>query len=216
MKTILKHNETILFIGDSITDCGRRDPQTKPLGCGYVNFFNDMLLTRDSDKTITVLNRGIGGNTVEDLRSRWHDDVLAFRSDWLSIKIGINDLNRFLCKQGPILLPPETYEEIYNQVLTLTRAELPNCKFLLIDPFYGSTDAVPESYRAKVVDILPRYLEVVERLAVKHQTRHIKMHSLFHQKLKNPRVCFPDDPVHPLSTGHFFIAESVYNELSQP
>ena len=82
MNTIIQDKQTIRFIGDSITDCGCRDDRFKPLGCGYVNLFNDMLLTRDSEKHIRVINRGVGGNTVEDLRSRWQDDALAHRPDW--------------------------------------------------------------------------------------------------------------------------------------
>jgi hypothetical protein len=217
MNTLIQDQETILFIGDSITDCGRREDQYKPLGCGFVSLFNDLLLTRDSEKKITVLNRGIGGNTVEDLRSRWSDDVLAFRPDWLVVKIGINDLNQYLCKQGPIPLPPETYEEIYDQLLALTRETLPKCRLLLIDPFYGSTDTTPGSYRAKVAALLPQYLAAVSRLAGKHGARHLKMQEIFMAKLnlQAPEIYCPNEPVHPLSTGHCLIAESVYAALAQ-
>ncbi len=33
--------ETMLFIGDSITDCGRRGAEA-PLGSGYVSLFRDL------------------------------------------------------------------------------------------------------------------------------------------------------------------------------
>jgi lysophospholipase L1-like esterase len=217
MSTLIQNNETILFIGDSITDCGRRENQHKPLGCGFVSMFNDMLLTRDSEKKITVINRGIGGNTIADLRSRWQDDVLAFCPNWLVAKVGINDINQYLSKQGSMPLPPETYEEIYDQLLALTRRRLPKCKILLIDSFYGSTDAIPGSYRASVAALLPKYLEAVSRLAKKYGTRHLKLQDIFMAKLKvqHPEIYFPSEPVHPLSTGHFLIAESVYAALEK-
>lgn len=216
MSTLIHDKQSILFIGDSITDCGRREDRFRPLGVGFVALFNDMLLTRDSEKSISVINRGIGGNTVEDLRSRWSDDVLALRPDWLVVKIGINDINQYLTHQGPVPLPPETYEEIYDQLLTRTRQELPQCNLLLIDPFYGSTDTMPGSYRAKVVALFPEYLAAVGRLAVKHGARHLKLHEIFMAKLKvqHPDVYFPNEPVHPLSSGHFLIAESVYSALA--
>lgn len=218
MGTIIEDKQTILFIGDSITDCGRRDDRHKPLGCGYVSFFSDMLLTRDSEKHIQVINRGNGGNTVEDLRSRWADDVLMLRPDWLAIKIGINDINRYLCKQGPVPLPPETYQEIYGQLLAITREKLPECRLILIDPFYGSNDTVKGSYRAKVAKLFPRYLKAVENLARKYGTLHVKMNEIFQEKLKvqHPDVYFPTEPVHPTATGHFLIAEAVYAALSRP
>lgn len=212
MKTLIQNGETILFIGDSITDCGRREDRLRGLGNGFVHLFNDMLLVRDSEKRISVINRGIGGNTVEDLRSRWSDDVLMHRPDWLVVMIGINDINQYLCNQGPIPLPPDTYEKIYDQLLDLTLRELPRCRLLLMDPFYGSRDATPGSYRAKVAGLLPEYQAAVARLAEKHHARHLKLQDVFRSRLalQHPDIYFPDEPVHPVSAGHFLIAESVY------
>ena len=218
MGTIFKNGETLLFIGDSITDCGRMDDRFKPLGCGYVNMFNDMLLTREPKKNIRIINRGVGGNTSEDLRSRWVDDVIAHRPDWLVIKIGINDINRFLSNQGPVLISPELFESIYTHLMELSKRSLPSCRIVLIDPFYGSSDTTPGSYRAKVAALLPRYCEVVARIASIHLARHLKLHDIFQAKLaiQPAGIYFPLEPVHPASAGHFLIAESLYNELSVP
>jgi len=38
MATKIKSGEKVLFIGDSITDCGRRN-EARPLGVGYVKLF---------------------------------------------------------------------------------------------------------------------------------------------------------------------------------
>ena len=103
MKTKLKKGDTILFIGDSITDCGRR-AEFSPLGNGYVKLFADMMTVREPAKRLTVINKGIGGDTVVGLRDRWSDDVLRHKPNWLSIKIGINDLHRTLVNTDPI--PP--------------------------------------------------------------------------------------------------------------
>jgi len=73
----IKDGSKIVFIGDSITDCGRRDPQSEGLGVhGYVRIFSEMMTTREPQKKVEILNRGIGGNTVDDLRARWNEDVL--------------------------------------------------------------------------------------------------------------------------------------------
>ena len=92
MSTLLQDNETLLFIGDSITECARKERDV-PLGVGYVRMVSDLLTIREPAKRIRVINRGIGGHTVEDLRSRWCDHVLAHRPDWLVVKIGINDIS---------------------------------------------------------------------------------------------------------------------------
>ena len=96
MTTRLRDGETLLFIGDSITDCGRREAVHAPLGCGYVKMAHNLFTVREPEKHIRIVNRGIGGNTAEDLFSRWHDDVIVERPDHLVFKIGINDCHRYL------------------------------------------------------------------------------------------------------------------------
>ena len=115
----IRNGQTILFVGDSITDCGRRGAD-RPLGSGYVKLFADMLIIRHAKKAITVINKGIGGDVVTGLRNRWDDDVIRSKPDWLSIKIGINDLHRTL-RQGPEAIPPKLYREAYEDILERTK-----------------------------------------------------------------------------------------------
>lgn len=102
-KFLFQNNNTVLFIGDSITDAGRR-AQAAPLGEGYVKLAIDLVTARYPARKIQFINKGIGGNTVRDLSSRWHDDVIRHRPDWLSIMIDINDLHHML------VTAPETAE----------------------------------------------------------------------------------------------------------
>ena len=62
---IEKHS-TLLFIGDSITDCGRSRPvgERGGLGNGYVGQINAILNATLPSQPIQVLNTGIGGNRV--------------------------------------------------------------------------------------------------------------------------------------------------------
>ena len=90
----LKQNQTLLFIGDSITDCGRQELPYAPLGCGYVNFAANFLLASIPHLNLTIENRGIGGNSTRDLRDRWQEDCLDLKPDIVSVMIGINDLWR--------------------------------------------------------------------------------------------------------------------------
>ena len=75
----------ILFIGDSITDCGRRDDEPDFLGDGYVRLIAEHLPDR------AILNRGISGNRAIDLRDRWNVDVVAEYPEILTVYVGIND-----------------------------------------------------------------------------------------------------------------------------
>lgn len=205
----IRSGQTVLFIGDSITDCGRRAANA-PLGCGYVKQFSDMFISRHSTKAVTLINKGISGDVVTGLRNRWSDDVLRHRPDWLSVKIGINDLHRTLRNQQEGI-PPELYREAYDDILARTKEALPACKILLIDPFYISTDRAPTSFRNDVLTLLPEYLRIVRELSRKYGTLHVKTHDVFQRLLKNHEAdTFCPEPVHPNPTGHLVIADAVY------
>ncbi|MDB5324534.1 MAG: hypothetical protein JWM57_103, partial [Phycisphaerales bacterium] len=71
----LQPGQTFLFIGDSITDVGRKtDPDG--IGNGYVRLIRDYLYAKDPAKSTRVINTGISGNKVTDLAKRWKEDVL--------------------------------------------------------------------------------------------------------------------------------------------
>jgi len=209
----IKSGESILFIGDSITDCGRRTTE-RPLGNGYVKLFADLLTIREPGRDITIINKGISGDVVTGLRDRWNDDVLRNKPDWISIKTGINDLLRTL-QQVPDGVPPELYRETYEEILSGTKSTLPKCRLILIDPFYLSNETSPNSFRSKVLKLLPEYLKIVNELSEKYQAWHVKTHEIFQRQL---RLHQPDtfclEPVHPNLTGHLLIAESLYDVLS--
>ena len=208
----LRSGDTILFIGDSITDCGRMNAE-RPLGSGYVKMFRDLLAMREPAKKVAIVNKGIGGHTVVDLRNRWTDDVLREKPDWLSIKIGINDLHRTLANT-PQAVPPKLFAQAYDEVLARTRKALPKCRILLIDPFYISTDRAPGSARAQVLDLLPKYIATVHRMSRKYRTRLVQTHAIYQRLLKfHAPDLFCPEPVHPNLTGHLVIAEAVYEAL---
>ena len=81
--------KTILFQGDSITDCGREynaENYNHPaqLGRGYVNCIASRLLL-DNPNAYTIINKGISGNRVVDLYARWKIDGLNLNPDLISI-----------------------------------------------------------------------------------------------------------------------------------
>ncbi len=126
--------EKIVFVGDSITDCGRRTEQDGPYGRGYVNLARAFLHARYPEYGLTVVNRGIGGNTVRDLAARWNNDVLAEESDWLSVKIGINDVGRLIAGNLADHVPLAEYEATYRSLLQQTSAAA-NGKLILMEPY---------------------------------------------------------------------------------
>ncbi len=122
----------LLFVGDSITDCNRREDPDE-LGQGYVRLVADHLAAADPSRAPKVLNRGISGDKVPDLERRWQRDVLDLNPDVLSVFIGINDVWHGLVpdRQGCSL--PD-YIAAYQRILTSARAALPKLRLVLCEP----------------------------------------------------------------------------------
>jgi lysophospholipase L1-like esterase len=217
MSIAFKSGMKLLFTGDSITDCGRRDAGGKPWGNGYVKMFADMLAVRDSEKQFDIINTGCGGHTVEGCLDRWSDDVLVYKPDFISFKIGINDCNQHLSNPAERQRQSaENYAKDYRTVLEETKKHLPDAELLLIAPFYASQNSIDGTYRSKVIDALPAYIQTVRDLSKEFGTKLLETQPLFDQVLKGQpaKRFFDQEPVHPSSAGHLLMAEAVYKTLS--
>ena len=91
-KIELKPNQTIVFIGDSITDADRLEPAYQPFGYGYVNFVANNLLAKYPELNLNIVNTGVNADTVRKLEARWERDCINHKPDILSVLIGINDI----------------------------------------------------------------------------------------------------------------------------
>ena len=209
----IEDGERMLFIGDSITDCGRRD-RASPLGDGYVSIFAEMATARHPGRNIEWLNMGIGGNRTNHLRERWQPDVIDRKPDRLSIKIGINDLHSFL-RRDPDAVPPDRYERTFDEILTSTRQALGNIPVLLITPFYISTNPDHE-FEGAVLRLIPKYIDVVQEMSSKYDTLLLDLHDVFQEHLRyRPSSTFCPEPVHPNHSGHVVIANALMELLSR-
>jgi len=208
----LKDGQTILFTGDSITDCGRRGPEA-PLGNGYVALFKELMTARHPDRRVKYINKGIGGNIVADLEGRWDDDVARHRPDWLSVKVGINDLHGVI-RGADGAITPERFEQGYVSLMERTLAAW-EPSIVLVSPFFISKDR-SGGPRAAVLELLPVYIDVVKRTAEKFAARFVDLQTIFERHLEYQE---PDDfcpePVHPYRAGHLVIAEAIISALDE-
>jgi len=200
----LKPKQKIVFIGDSITDANRAS-QSPPLGNGYVRIASELLQARYPANQNVILNHGIGGNTVRDLEARWERDVLEHRPDWVSIKIGINDLWCWVVQRAGKSVSPAEFVEVYDRLIQRTTHA--GAQVILVDPFFISSDFDAQTDRGRVLRELPAYIAVVAKLAKKHKLRRVKTHDAFQELLRfqsADSLC--PEPVHPYLSGHTVIA----------
>jgi acyl-CoA thioesterase I len=199
----LAPGKTFLFVGDSITDVGRRnDPDA--LGGGYVRMIRDYLLAKDPARAPRVVNTGIGGNKVTDLAARWKDDVIAHAPDVLSIKIGINDVWHGLNNPGQGV-PIERFVEVYHVILRQVHGALPNCKVVLCQPTVIEPPAPQEGNAT-----LQPYVRAINELKREFGAAAVvPLHAAFVNARKaRPDVAWTTDGVHPTSAGHMLIART--------
>ena len=208
----VEDGQTLLFIGDSITDCGRRD-SAPPLGDGYVALVTEMITALYPDREIHYMNKGIGGNRVTDLRERWTDDVTSNAPDWLSVMIGINDLHSHLGdpEQG---VGPELFSKCYDEILGRAAGSGDTKGMVLLEPFYISVDRQGDAFRSQVLALLPEYIAVVHAMAEKYDARLVATQEAFQEQLRyRDADTFCAEPVHPYRSGHIIIATELLKAL---
>ncbi len=193
-------NQKLLFIGDSITDCGRRG-ESGPYGSGYVSLVRSLLLARYPELHLSFENRGIGGNTVRDLAARWETDVLKERPDWLSVMIGINDVWRSFGGNPHEAVPLSEYAETLRELLDQTREHL-GARLILMEPYMIEPDLAHPT-RAE----MDRYGATVRVLAEERGAILVRTQAAFDEA---PAHTTPQDwaadQIHPSLAGHAVIA----------
>jgi lysophospholipase L1-like esterase len=203
-KLDLRPNQTILFIGDSITDADRNSRAYKPFGFGYVHFVANFLLAKYPTYNLNIINRGIGGNTIRDLKSRWQKDCLDHNPDILSILIGVNDVwRRFAGEEElPYVVFQEEYESTYRLLLTQAKEKC-NSRLVICEPFMFCDDLSNPMFRE-----LRRYIETVHRIAADFNAVLVPLQKSIDEQIdKIPPQKWADDMVHPHLWAHCWIAQ---------
>jgi lysophospholipase L1-like esterase len=187
-------SQTTVFIGDSVTDCGRLN--LPPYGDGYVrDIFNSGKLEG------AIINVGTSGHRLVDLIARWDDDVLAHNPTRISIAIGVNDTWRRYDDNDPTSV--EDFETNYDEVLAKTKAAC-HPDFVLCEPFLLHVKPEMETWRE---DLDPK-IAVVHKLAKKYDAKLVPFDSYLNGLLDSHTIEeLADDGIHPSVLGHQLMAE---------
>jgi acyl-CoA thioesterase I len=199
----LQDQDLVLFIGDSVTDCGRSFENDANLGSGYAALIAAWYSALHPQQEVGFLNRGISGNRVRDLRARWASDCLAPRPTLVSVLIGINDTWRRYDSNDPT--STADFERDYRAILDSTRDTL-GARLVLCEPFVLP---VPADRKAWRVDLDPR-IQVVRQLAGEYGATLVPLDGIFAQAAaarRDPAFWTPDG-VHPSPAGHALIAQA--------
>ncbi len=230
--------KTILFQGDSITDCGRYRKVTDKKESGIALFRDGKLL-----KKITALgdgypalvsaelesgnpggfrfvNRGVGGDRITDVYSRIVKDIIKLKPDYMSLLIGVNDVWRNFDSDGTGT-GKARFEKIYDILLDELKEEFPELKIIIMGAFVlrgTATDDRKEEpdryirFRSDVAEMAA----ISKKLAEKYGHSFIDLQVAFDEAVKSvPASELSRDGVHPTIKGHQLIKEKWLEAFSE-
>ena len=204
---MLKENMTILFQGDSITDCCRYAYEMDGLGYGYATIVASRLMYDYPELNLKFINRGIGGNRVADLVERWDKDCINIQPDILTILIGINNVWREFDSNDPTT--NVDFEKYYREVLIKTK-EKTNAKIIIMSPFLIPYPEDRNTWR-KGFD---EKKSIVEKLVKEFDLEYIDIDKMFLELVEKKEAKYwAEDGVHPTPAGHQAIANALLEVL---
>jgi acyl-CoA thioesterase I len=199
---LIQPDDTILFTGDSITDCGRVRDNPDHLGFGYAALTAAHLQARLAAPKLKIYNRGISGDRVRAVLKRFDTDILALKPTVVSILIGINDTWRRYDSNDPT--DAVAFEKDYRTLLEKIEQSL-KARVVLLEPFLLH---VPEDRYAWREDVNPK-IDVTRKLAAEFGAELLPLDGLFAQAATQaPAAYWLPDGVHPSAAGHALIAET--------
>jgi len=203
---LFEKNDTVLFIGDSISDYDRARPTGEGLfnawGTSYVSCAGALLGCDYPELHLRVINMGISGNQARDLEARWQTDVMDKKPDWVSVLIGINDVWRqFDCPQMPEThVSPEDFAACYERLIVRT---LPHVKGMILMTPYFMEPNKNDAMRAR----MDEYGAIVKSLAEKYHLVCVDLQEGWDRLFTHMHPCnIAWDRIHPNQTGCMHIA----------
>lgn len=211
MMTPLCKSNTLLFLGDSITDCGRDRQDSMDLGKGFPALVAAQLAAEYPDADLSFVNRGISGNKIQDILNRIGEDCIDLKPDLLIFLIGINDTwhnvgtPSFGTSEAAAAFATD-YRQFLQQV-----TESGIKKILLLEPFVLPYPADRQQWRK---DLDPK-IHSIRELAAEFGCDYLPLDGLFAERAvkKHSSYYTGEDGVHPTIAGHGVIAQEILHRV---
>jgi lysophospholipase L1-like esterase len=201
-KLQLKQGDTIVAIGDSITEMG-----------GYLRDIDTVLAQQYPDLRIPkVVNKGISGQKAEDLVTRFENDVVRLKPTFVTISIGINDVAaRMGAAHDPKVLA--AYKE--NVAKMVDMAQTAGIQVILLTPTIIEEDPDSEANHRLV-----EYIHAEKQIAAEKHCQFVDLHAMFLAALKRKPAeasrVLTIDGVHMNPAGDAIMAIGVLRALGVP
>ena len=217
---IIKKGMRFLFIGDSITDggWGRSGGSMMPTeqrnqkdlnhiyGHSYMMLCAARIQSDYPEQETHFFNRGISGNTLQDLQGRWKTDCLELNPDVVTILVGTNDVDLYLSGKAP--LDMQQWESDYRQLLDQLRETNPDVKIVLGTPFVAQVGRIgsKDNYQKRKA-LIAECATVVRRIASNYDAALLDYEKMFNELTVHNPSYWIWDGIHPSAAGHQKMAD---------
>ncbi len=202
----LKDGETVVFLGDSITQAGAGPT-------GYVSLFRDAINKARPNSGINVIGAGISGNRVPDLEARLDTDVLSKKPGVVVIYIGINDVWHTRNGRGT---PADKYEAGLRSLIK--RCTDAGARVVLSTP---SVIGEKHDGSNELDKLLAEFCEISRKVAMETGTTLLDLNAAFNKYEKEYNVANQDknvlttDGVHLNDAGNRFVATRMLEAVGE-
>ena len=212
MVSCTNSNKKVVFLGDSITQNAVINSEK------FTGFIS--LLGENVDQNTELIGKGIGGDKVSDLLTRYRDDVIKLNPDMVFIYIGINDVwHKYDYGTGTDI---DLYENGLRQIITDLKengVEVILCTPTVIGENKGEFTLVNQFKDIETMEImnndLDDYSDVIRKLSREFDTKLLDLRKIFMQYISenNPenksKGVLTTDGVHLNNIGSKLIADEM-------
>jgi len=212
MVSCTSSNKKVIFLGDSITQNAVINSEKFK---GFIS-----LLEENIDQNTELIGKGIGGDKVSDLLTRYRDDVIKLNPDMVFIYIGINDVwHKYDYGTGTDI---DLYENGLRQIITDLKengVKVILCTPTVIGENKGEFTLVNQFKDIETMEImnndLDDYSDVIRKLSREFDTKLLDLRKIFMQYISenNPenksKGVLTTDGVHLNNIGSKLIADEM-------
>ena len=205
-------NKKVIFLGDSITQNAVINSEDFK---GFIS-----LLEENVNQNTELIGKGIGGDKVSDLLTRYRDDVIKLNPDIVFIYIGINDVwHKYDYGTGTDI---DLYENGLRQIINDLKengVEIILCTPTVIGENKGEFTLVNQFKDIETMEImnndLDDYSDVIRKLSKEFDTKLLDLRKIFMQYISEnnhenkSKGVLTTDGVHLNNLGSKLIADEM-------
>lgn len=197
----------IVFLGDSITDAGRKASPNQ-LGNGYVHIFSENLEV--SDRTWIVVNRGADGASTEQVAEKLRSDCISLHPDYVSILAGINNIglivNSEASEQDKLYMLEDAIRAYHEMLFDLSRETV--AEIITLEPFIFPLNGMYEDW----VPWQQKMSKNIQKLARNYGAHFVPVQEPLDKKIAELGYdAITTDGIHLTPKGHAILADLVKN-----